>query len=79
MAFIGVTLEQSYAKIAAVVTKYTFTYPVELADCEFLRNELLVALPGYGVEVYHKWTDVTCNIWSPEKVRVYSRLLLVKR
>lgn len=71
------SLEDVYAIIARVLAQYTFTSPVELGDCEVVRNALLAALPGYKVGVCHRYTQVSCKIYQPDGVRIYDQNLRV--
>lgn len=70
-------LEAVYVTIAEVLAKYTFTAPVELDDCVTVRNALLAALPGYKVGVWHRYTQVACEIYDPKGVRIYDQNLRV--
>lgn len=70
-------LEATYAVIAKVLYKYTFTHPVEFQDCDVVRTDLLQALPGYTAEVFHKHRNVAVRIWAPDGVRIYDQHLNV--
>lgn len=72
-------LEQVYKVIAQVLSQFTFTAPVELADCVTVRNALLGALPGYKVGVWHRYTQVACEIYAPDGIRIYDQNLRVVR
>ena len=63
--------EAAYATIHAVLGKYTFTLPIELSDCEVVRNDLLAALPGFRVAVWHRFTQVAVQVYSPNGVKIF--------
>jgi len=68
-----------YAKICSITTKYTFTHPVENADVETVRDELVTLLPGCQIGVNPtERRDFVGVVVAVEGRCVYQRMLRVE-
>lgn len=63
--------EEAYKVIHGVLGQFVFTPPVELQDCEIVRNALLAALPGFRVGVCHRCTQVAVQIYAPNGLKIF--------
>lgn len=70
-----------YRRITSVTTKYTFTWPVDQADCATVRAELAAAVPEgiVGVNLASPRGDYVAVVVSIAGKRIYQRAMIVRK